>query len=76
MSIRGMEKSMLIIRNTINDNEGVYMIEFKASSQCEIRGELRALFFENWLKRNYPPSPEVKTFSYIVIIKPRIKLKK
>ncbi len=64
ISIRGMEKSMKITRNVIADNEGVYMVEFKASSQSEIRGELRALFFENSLKRNSPPSPEVsKIFS-------------
>lgn len=57
-----MEKSMLITRNEITDNEGVYMVEFKANSQSEIRGELRALFFENQLKRNDPPSPEVMKF--------------
>lgn len=59
ISIQGMEKSMRITRNTITDNEGIYMVEFKADSQSEIRGELRAIFFENLVKRNSPPSPQV-----------------
>lgn len=54
-----MEKSMAIIRNRITENIGSYMVEFKATSQSEIRGELRAWFFENHLKKNKPHSLEV-----------------
>ncbi|CAK9186760.1 unnamed protein product, partial [Ilex paraguariensis] len=61
ISIRGMEKSMRITRNVITNNRGVYMVEFKANSQSEIRGELKAVFFENTLKKNIPPSPETPT---------------
>lgn len=50
---------MRITRNVITNNRGVYMVEFKANSQSEIRGELKAVFFENTLKKNIPPSPEV-----------------
>lgn len=57
-----MEKSMFIIRNKITDNEGIYMVEFKANSQSEIKGELRALFFENTLKSNRAPTHEVKLY--------------
>lgn len=69
ISIRGMEKSMRVTRNVITNNRGVYMVEFKANSQSEIRGELRAVFFENLLKKNIPPSPEV-LFYFLKTLKP------
>ncbi|XP_065210133.1 protein bark beetle-like [Planococcus citri] len=54
ISIRGMEKSMSIAGNKITGNRGIYLVEFKANSQSEIRGELRAIFYENILEHNTP----------------------
>lgn len=50
---------MRITRNKITENIGTYMVEFKANSQSEILGELRASFFENSLRTNSPHGPEV-----------------
>lgn len=52
ISIQGMEKKMKINYNYIENNTGIYMVEFKASSQSEILGNVDARFYENEIKRN------------------------
>lgn len=59
VSVQGMEKQMWLHGNTIERNTGTFMVEFKADSQSEILGELRAEFSNNIIKRNRSPSPEV-----------------
>ncbi|XP_026687364.1 protein bark beetle-like [Diaphorina citri] len=56
ISIRGMEKSLRIMRNTMLQNAGTFMIEFKADSQCDLWGELVAIAQENTIKFNKAPS--------------------
>lgn len=59
ISIQGMEKKLLIAKNTIERNTGNFMIEFKADSQSEIMDHnLDAICTENLIKRNRPPTPE------------------
>lgn len=50
--ITGMEKYMLIWKNTIISNTGEFMIKFNIKSQCEIMNSVFALFRENMLKSN------------------------
>lgn len=50
--ITGMEKYMLIYKNTIISNTGEFMIKFNIKSQCEIMSYVFALFRENVLKSN------------------------
>lgn len=50
--IMGMEKYMLIWKNTIISNTGEFMIKFNIKSQCEIMSYVFALFRENVLKSN------------------------
>lgn len=52
ISIQGMEKKMKINYNYIENNTGMYMVEFKANSQSEILGNVDARFYENEIKRN------------------------
>lgn len=56
VSIRGMEKRMLIDNNRIERNSGSYMVEFRADSQSEILGEINARFVLNEIKQNYRTS--------------------
>jgi hypothetical protein len=70
ISIQGMEKKMKIRNNLIEKNTGSYMIEFKADSQSEIMGDLRATFTHNIIKRNLPPSLEVNT----ILIKKELRV--
>lgn len=56
ISMRGMEKSLRITRNTILQNTGTFMIEFKADSQSDLWGELVAITQENTIKFNKAPS--------------------
>uniref|UniRef100_A0A8D8T2J5 Protein bark beetle n=2 Tax=Cacopsylla melanoneura TaxID=428564 RepID=A0A8D8T2J5_9HEMI len=56
ISLRGMEKSLRILKNTILQNTGTFMIEFKADSQCDLWGELVAITQENTIKFNKAPS--------------------
>lgn len=58
ISIQGMEKRLLITKNTIERNSGTFMLEFKADSQSEIMGDLFAECMENLIKRNKPPTSE------------------
>jgi len=48
----GMEKYMLIWKNTITSNNGEYMVMFNIQSQCEIMSSVFALFRENTFKSN------------------------
>ncbi|XP_049825562.1 protein bark beetle isoform X2 [Aethina tumida] len=52
LTIKGMEKKMYIRRNTIQENNGKYMVLFSSTSQSEIIGNVPALFYENELKDN------------------------
>lgn len=52
ISFRGMEKQMKVNQNTIERNTGSYMVEFRAESQSEILGFVRASFRYNIVKRN------------------------
>lgn len=52
ISVRGMEKQMKIVYNTIERNSGSFMVEFKADSQSEIMGEIDAKFMNNEVKQN------------------------
>ncbi|XP_014255547.1 protein bark beetle [Cimex lectularius] len=58
ISIQGMEKRMKISNNIIEKNVGVFMLQFKADSQSEIMGELKAKFVFNSVKKNRAPTPE------------------
>lgn len=48
----GMEKYMLIWKNTITSNIGEFMVMFNVKSQCEIMSSVFALFRENMFKSN------------------------
>lgn len=50
--ISGMEKYMLIWKNTIVSNTGEFMIKFNIKSQCEIMSSVFALFRENVFNSN------------------------
>lgn len=50
--ISGMEKYMLIWKNSIVSNAGEFMILFNIKSQCEIMSSVYALFRENIFKSN------------------------
>jgi hypothetical protein len=50
--INGMEKYMLIWKNTFNFNTGEFMIMFRINSQCEIMSSVFALFRENIFNSN------------------------
>lgn len=50
--ISGMEKYMLIWKNTINSNIGEFMIKFNIKSQCEIMSSVFALCRENIFNSN------------------------
>ncbi|XP_018046380.1 PREDICTED: protein bark beetle [Atta colombica] len=52
ISMRGMEKKIRIDNNYIEDNNGIYMVEFRADSQSEILGDIYARFYRNEIKRN------------------------
>lgn len=52
ISIRGMEKKMMIRDNKIEQNTGSYMVEFRADSQSEILGEVNARFLFNEIRAN------------------------
>ncbi|XP_050535824.1 protein bark beetle [Daktulosphaira vitifoliae] len=52
ITISGMEKYLLIWKNTIISNNGEFMVKFSALSQCEIMSSVFALFRENILKSN------------------------
>lgn len=52
ISIRGMEKKMKIDGNNIQRNNGKYMVEFRADSQSEILGEVKAVFVYNEIRSN------------------------
>lgn len=64
VSVQGMEKRMWLHRNSVERNTGTFMVEFKADSQSEIMGELRAEFSNNVVKHNKPPTPEVVHSSF------------
>lgn len=65
ISVQGMEKRMWLHSNQIEHNTGSFMVEFKADSQSEIMGELRAEFSKNVIKHNKSPSPEVRMSIFI-----------
>lgn len=48
----GMEKYMLIWKNTITSNIGDFMVMFNIKSQCEIMSSVFALFRENVFSSN------------------------
>jgi len=50
--ITGMEKYMLIWKNTITSNTGEFMFMFNINSQCEIMSSVFALFRENVFRSN------------------------
>lgn len=50
--ISGMEKYMLIWKNTIVSNTGEFMIKFNIKSQSEIMSSVFALFRENVFNSN------------------------
>lgn len=52
ISLRGMEKEMYILRNTVRRNTGNFMVEFDMDSQSEILGEVSAYFSRNIVKDN------------------------
>lgn len=52
ISLRGMEKKLLIKRNTIRDNVGKFMVEFNSDSQSEIMGDIFARFLLNDIRNN------------------------
>lgn len=52
ISLRGMEKKLLISRNKFTNNNGKYVIEFASNSQSEIVGEVPARFMYNELRDN------------------------
>ncbi|KAF6211152.1 hypothetical protein GE061_014267 [Apolygus lucorum] len=58
ISLQGMEKYIKINNNIIEKNYGLFMLEFKADSQSEIMGDLRADFIFNAIQNNKPPTPE------------------
>ena len=56
LSLRGMEKEMFILRNTMRRNTGSFVVEFDMDSQSEILGEVSAYFSRNVIKDNgHPP---------------------
>lgn len=48
----GMEKYMLIWKNTFMSNMGDFMVMFNIKSQCEIMSSVFALFRENVFTSN------------------------
>lgn len=52
ISLRGMEKKMLIDYNRIERNNGVFIVDFGLDSQSEILGEVPAKFVYNEFKGN------------------------
>lgn len=52
IGFRGMEKKLRIDNNRITDNNGKYMIMFKADSQSEILGEVHAILMLNEIRNN------------------------
>nr|XP_022906031.1 protein bark beetle isoform X1 [Onthophagus taurus] len=52
LSMRGMEKKMLIDFNKMESNNGKYIIDFSTDSQSEIIGEVPAKFIFNELTKN------------------------
>lgn len=71
ISLQGMEKYIKINENQFERNYGVFLLEFKADSQSEIMGDLRADFLFNRIENNRPPTPDVS----IVLLLPMILLK-
>ncbi|XP_049764444.1 protein bark beetle [Schistocerca cancellata] len=55
LSVRGMEKLMLLNRNLIEGNRCHYLVEFGANSQSEILGTVPAFFIFNEVRRNTAP---------------------
>ncbi|BES98492.1 Scavenger receptor cysteine-rich domain [Nesidiocoris tenuis] len=58
ISLQGMEKYIKINENQFERNYGVFLLEFKADSQSEIMGDLRADFLFNRIENNRPPTPD------------------
>ncbi|KAJ8919535.1 hypothetical protein NQ315_002156 [Exocentrus adspersus] len=52
VSLKGMEKKLLIVNNRFTDNNGIYIIEFSSNSQSEIIGNVPAVFARNELRSN------------------------
>lgn len=52
LSLRGMEKKMLINYNKFENNNGRYIVDFSSDSQSEIIGEIPARFIFNEVYRN------------------------
>ncbi|XP_050428797.1 protein bark beetle isoform X2 [Adelges cooleyi] len=52
ITISGMEKYLLVWKNTIASNNGEFMVKFSVQSQCEIMSSVFALFRENVFKSN------------------------
>ncbi|XP_013178489.1 PREDICTED: uncharacterized protein LOC106125730 isoform X1 [Papilio xuthus] len=53
ITIRGMEKKMKIDGNSVQRNNGQYMVQFNMDSQSEIMGFVYAVFVYNQIKNNY-----------------------
>ncbi|KAF5303544.1 hypothetical protein FQR65_LT08145 [Abscondita terminalis] len=52
LTIKGMEKKMLINHNKFENNHGKVVVEFSSDSQSEILGNVPAKFIYNELRRN------------------------
>uniref|UniRef100_A0A1B0DIV0 SRCR domain-containing protein n=1 Tax=Phlebotomus papatasi TaxID=29031 RepID=A0A1B0DIV0_PHLPP len=57
IGFRGMEKKLKIDNNRIIDNNGKFMVEFKADSQSEILGTVHAVFVYNDIRNNRFEAP-------------------
>lgn len=55
LALRGMEKETFIRDNVINENVGLYMVEFDMDSQSEILGNVFAYFTRNVVQKNKQP---------------------
>lgn len=62
LSIRGMEKKLLITHNRITSNRGSYIVEFRIDSQSEVHGFVDARMTENELKDNSEQLSAHRTF--------------
>uniref|UniRef100_A0A7G3AYY4 Putative scavenger receptor n=1 Tax=Lutzomyia longipalpis TaxID=7200 RepID=A0A7G3AYY4_LUTLO len=57
IGFRGMEKKLKIDYNQIAENNGKFMVEFKADSQSEILGTVHAVFVYNDIRNNRFEAP-------------------
>lgn len=53
-TVAGMEKEMIITRNTFRNNRGKYVVEFKLESHSERFSTVTANFYYNMLQNNHP----------------------